>query len=107
MLTRIYGKKKDPSSGKAERRIQQMGENRVAALSIIVEPGGDVDSLNRILTEYRRYVVGRMGIPYRERGISIISVVMDGPQNEIAAISGRIGNLPRVKVKTAYSGVTG
>ena len=107
MLTRICGKKNALPSGKAERSKQQMEENRVAALSIIVEPGGDVDSLNRILTEYRRYVVGRMGIPYRERGISIISVVMDGPQNEIAAIAGKIGNLPRVKAKTAYSGVTG
>ena len=74
MLTRICGKKNALPSGKAERSKQQMEENRVAALSIIVEPGGDVDSLNRILTEYRRYVVGRMGIPYRERGISIMGI---------------------------------
>ena len=82
-------------------------ENRVAAISIIVEKGGDVEALNRLLHEYGESIIGRMGIPYRKRGINIISIVIDAPQNEIAAISGRIGNRPRVKVKTAYSGVTG
>ena len=82
-------------------------ETRIALISIIVENPDAVGPLNDLLHQYGQYIIGRMGIPYRQRRISIISVVMDGPQNEIAAISGRIGNLPRVKVKTAYSGVTG
>ena len=78
-------------------------ENRVAVISIIVEKNGDIEALNRLLHEYGAYIVGRMGIPYRKRGINIISVVVDAPQNEIASLSGKIGNLPEVNVKTAYS----
>ena len=80
-------------------------ENRVAVISIIVEKNGDIEALNRLLHEYGTYIVGRMGIPYRKRGINIISVVVDAPQNEIASLSGKIGNLPDVNVKTAYSNV--
>ena len=80
-------------------------ENRVAVISIIVERNGDIEALNRLLHEYGAYIVGRMGIPYRKRGINIISVVVDAPQNEIASLSGKIGNLPDVNVKTAYSNV--
>ena len=80
-------------------------ENRVAVISIIIEKNGDTETLNRLLHEYGACIVGRMGIPYRKRGINIISVVVDAPQNEIAALSGKIGNLPDVKVKTTYSNV--
>ncbi len=80
-------------------------ENRVAVISIIVEKNGDIEALNRLLHEYGAYIVGRMGIPYRKRGINIISVVVDAPQNEIASLSGKIGNLPDINVKTAYSNV--
>jgi putative iron-only hydrogenase system regulator len=80
-------------------------ENRVAVISVIVEKNGNTEALNRLLHEYGAYIVGRMGIPYRKRGINIISVVVDAPQNEIAALSGKIGNLPDVNVKTAYSNV--
>lgn len=80
-------------------------ENRVAVISIIIEKNGDIEALNRLLHEYGAYIVGRMGIPYRKRGINIISVVVDAPQNEIASLSGKIGNLPDVNVKTAYSNV--
>ena len=80
-------------------------ENRVAVISIIVEKNGDIEALNCLLHEYGAYIVGRMGIPYRKRGINIISVVVDAPQNEIASLSGKIGNLPEVNVKTAYSNV--
>ena len=80
-------------------------ENRVAVISIIIEKNGDIEALNRLLHEYGAYIVGRMGIPYRKRGINIISVVVDAPQNEIASLSGKIGNLPEVNVKTAYSNV--
>ena len=80
-------------------------ENRVAVISIIIEKNGDIEALNRLLHEYGAYIVGRMGITYRKRGINIISVVVDAPQNEIASLSGKIGNLPDVNVKTAYSNV--
>ena len=80
-------------------------ENRVAVISINIKKNGDIEALNRLLHEYGAYIVGRMGIPYRKRGINIISVVVDAPQNEIASLSGKIGNLPDVNVKTAYSNV--
>lgn len=78
---------------------------RVAALSIIVGPEGDVEGLNRILHDYGSYIIGRMGIPYRQKNINIISVVMDAPQDAIAALSGKLGGLTDVTVKTAYSNV--
>lgn len=78
-------------------------ETRVAVMSIIVENTEAVEAINRFLHEYAHYVIGRMGIPYRERGISIISVALDAPQNVISALSGRIGKLDGVSVKTAYS----
>lgn len=80
-------------------------ETRIAVMSIIVEKDGAVDQLNAILHEYRDYIIGRMGIPYRERGISIVSIVLDAPQDQTAALSGKIGNLPGVTAKTAYSKV--
>ncbi len=80
-------------------------ETRVAVMSIIVEEADTVEVLNSILHEYREYIIGRMGIPYREKKISIISIAVDAPQNTISAMSGRIGKLPGVSVKTAYSGV--
>lgn len=80
-------------------------ETRVAVMSIIVEQADTVEVLNSILHEYREYIIGRMGIPYKQKGISIISIAVDAPQNTIAAMSGRIGKLSGVSVKTAYSGV--
>ena len=80
-------------------------ETRVAVMSIIVEDTDSVEPINTLLHEYGAYIIGRMGIPYRERGISIISIALDAPQNTIAALSGKIGNLPGVSVKTAYSGI--
>ena len=76
-------------------------------MSIIVENEDAVERINALLNESGEYIIGRMGIPYRKRGISIISIAMDAPQNEIAALSGKIGNLSGVSVKTAYSGVQG
>ncbi|MBR5252401.1 MAG: iron-only hydrogenase system regulator [Clostridia bacterium] len=80
-------------------------ETRVAVMSIIVEEADTVEVLNAILHEYREYIIGRMGIPYREKQISIISIAVDAPQNTISAMSGRIGKLAGVSVKTAYSGL--
>lgn len=80
-------------------------ETRVAVISIIVESGSTVDELNAILHEYGDYIIGRMGIPYREKNINIISIAVDAPQDKISALSGKIGKLSGISVKTAYSGV--
>lgn len=78
---------------------------RVAVMSIIVENSDAVEKINSLLHEYGEYIIGRFGIPYRKRKISIISVAMDAPQNTISTLSGKIGSLEGVSVKTAYSGV--
>ena len=80
-------------------------ETRVAVISIIVENEDAAQKINEILHEYRNYVIGRMGIPYRDKGSSIISVAVDAPQEKISALSGRIGRLPGISAKTAYSNV--
>ena len=74
-------------------------------MSIIVENSEAVEKLNAILHEYGEYIIGRMGIPYRKRKVSIIAIALDAPQNTISALSGKIGSLPGIRVKTAYSGV--
>ena len=84
-----------------------MEETRVAVISIIVEEPESVQALNQLLHEYSAFIIGRMGIPYREKNVSIISVVMDAPQDKTAALAGKIGNLSNVTVKTAYSNVQG
>ena len=78
-------------------------ESRVAVMSIIVENTDSVEKINVLLHDYSQYIIGRMGIPYRDKKISIISIAIDGPQDKIAALSGKIGNLNGVNVKTAYS----
>lgn len=80
-------------------------EKRVAVMSIIVEKNESAELLNSVLHHYGEYIIGRMGIPYREKGVSVISVVIDAPQDMISALSGKIGNLDGVTVKTAYSNV--
>ena len=77
-----------------------MGEKRIALLGIIVANLNATEKLNQILHEYSAYVVGRMGIPYHERGIAIISVVLDAPQPVISALSGKLGMLPGISLKT-------
>jgi len=80
-------------------------ETRVAVISIIVESGAMTDLLNELLSSASKYIIGRMGIPYKARGINIISVAIDAPQDVISALSGKIGRLPGVSAKTAYSNV--
>lgn len=80
-------------------------ETRVAVMSIIVEKEETVEALNRILHDYGGYIIGRMGIPYRQRGINIISIAIDAPQDTISALSGKVGKLSGVSVKTAFSHV--
>jgi putative iron-only hydrogenase system regulator len=78
-------------------------EKRVAIIGIIVEKDGQVERLNELLHEYAEYIIGRMGVPHRERGISVISVAMDAPQDVISALGGKIGRLSGISSKTLYS----
>lgn len=80
-------------------------ETRVAVMGIIVENNDSVASLNDILHEYGKFIIGRMGIPYREKKINIISIALDAPQDTISSMAGKLGNLNGVSVKTAYSNV--
>ena len=82
-------------------------ETKVAVMSIIVEDSSTVERLNSILHEYGSYIIGRMGIPYRERNVNIISVAVDAPQDVISALSGSIGRLRGISAKTVYSNVKG
>ena len=78
-------------------------DKRVASISIIVEDSACAAHINELLHTVSQYIVGRMGIPYREKNISIIIVVMDAPQDVINGVSGRLGKLEGVTAKTAYS----
>ncbi len=80
-------------------------ETRVAVISAIVEDRDAVEALNAVLHEYGEFIIGRMGLPYREKNIHIVSVAIDAPQDVIAALSGKLGRIDKVSVKTAYSGV--
>lgn len=81
-------------------------ETRIAIVGIIVESPDSIEKLNAILHEYSDYIVGRMGIPYKKRHINVISVVMDAPNDVISALSGKLGMLPNVNIKTVYSKVS-
>ena len=78
-------------------------ETRVALVAIIVRENASVSALNELLHPYGSYMVGRMGVPYRSRGVNIISVAMDAPADVISALSGKIGKLPGITAKTVYA----
>lgn len=80
-------------------------ETRVAVIAIIIENPEAVNQVNEYLHEAAPYIIGRMGIPYREKKINIISIAIDAPQDVISALSGKIGRLSGVSTKTAYSNV--
>ena len=80
-------------------------QTRVAVMAVIVEDDDAAEKLNAVLHHYGEHIIGRMGIPYRAKGISIISIVIDAPQDKISALSGKIGRLKGVSAKTAYSNV--
>lgn len=82
-----------------------MMETRIAVMGIIVENMESVELLNAILHDYGEYIVGRMGIPYRKKNVNIVSIAVDAPQDVISALSGKIGKIQGVSVKTAYSNV--
>ena len=80
-------------------------ETRVAVVGIIVKEKESAGRLNALLHEYSAYIIGRMGIPYEKRGINIVSIAMDAPNDVISALTGKIGKLPGISVKAAYAPV--
>lgn len=98
----VFQRKKGDSMEKLSSPNQ---EHRIAMIGIVVENPESVDTLNDILHDYRQYIIGRMGIPYREKELSIISIALDAPQNIISALSGKVGKLNGVSSKTIYSRV--
>lgn len=80
-------------------------ETRVAILAIVVSDPDSVEALNQLLHEYGQHIIGRMGLPCRDKGISLISIAMDAPQNTISALSGKVGRLKGVTVKAVFAEV--
>ena len=78
-------------------------ETRVAVMAIIVREGTSVEALNGLLHQYGRYIIGRMGVPYRQRGVNVISVALDAPQDVSSALSGKIGRPEGITAKTVYA----
>lgn len=80
-------------------------DTRVAVMGIIIENTDSAEELNRLLHGYGEYIIGRIGIPYKKKGVNIISIAIDAPQDLISALSGKIGSISGISVKTAYSNV--
>ena len=80
-------------------------ETRVAVIGIIVENTESAEKINSILHEYAQDILGRMGVPYQKRGISVISIIIDAPQPVISALSGKLGKLEGISTKALYSNV--
>lgn len=76
---------------------------KIALVGIIIEETKEVERVNQLLHEYRDYIVGRMGIPYKEKGVNIISVVLDAPENKISSISGKLGMIKGISVKSVQT----
>lgn len=77
-------------------------ETRLALIGIIVGKRDETTKLNELLHEYGQYIVGRMGIPYKDKDINVISIIIDAPQDTISALSGKLGMLSNVSTKTIY-----
>lgn len=80
-----------------------MDDTRIALIGIIVEDTNDIEKLNTILHEYGQYIIGRMGIPYRQKNVNVISVVIDASNDVISSLSGKLGMIKGINVKTVYS----
>ena len=78
-------------------------QTRIAVMSIVVEDRETAESLNRLLHNYGNYIIGRMGLPYEKKKLSLMSVALDAPENIISELAGKVGNLPNISVKTAYA----
>lgn len=99
LATLLWGCYNGASKRGLERRYM---ETRVALIGIIVEQTDSVETLNQLLHEYGSYIIGRMGIPYKEKELHIISVAIDAPLDTINALTGKIGRLPGISAKTVY-----
>ncbi len=77
--------------------------NRVATVAMIIDDSQCIEQVNDLLHEYSRYIIGRMGVPYREKGLNIINVVLDAPSDAISALSGKLGRLQGVTAKAVYA----
>ena len=82
-------------------------ETRIALIGIIVENPESIEALNHLLHEYGKYIIGRMGIPYKDKQVSVISIIVDGPNDIIGALSGKLGMVEGVGAKTVYSNIKG
>lgn len=80
-----------------------MKETRIALIGIIIEEEKGITPTNQLLHEYRDFIVGRMGIPYREKDMSIISIVLDAPENTISTLSGKLGMIHGISVKSMFA----
>lgn len=80
-----------------------MMETRIALIGIIVEGSNEIEKLNLILHEYSTYIIGRMGIPYKEKDVCVISIVIDASNDVISSLSGKLGMIKGISVKTMYS----
>ena len=78
-------------------------ETRIAVIAIVAESRDHIDEMNRVLSAYGEYIIGRMGIPYPKKEVSLISVAVDAPNQAISALTGKLGNIEGINVKTAYS----
>ena len=78
-------------------------ETRIAVIAIVAESRDHIDEMNRVLSAYGEYIIGRMGIPYPKKGVSLIAVAVDAPNQAISALTGKLGNIEGINVKTAYS----
>lgn len=90
------------NKGMEDKTVDKNENNRVALMGIIVEDTAAAARINGLLHEYGGYIVGRMGLPYRERNMNIISIVLDAPQSVVSALSGKLGMIPGVSSKCLY-----
>ncbi len=88
-----------------ERRVMEE-QTRVAIIAMIIDNDECIAQVNGLLHQYNKYIIGRMGIPYRERGLNIINIVIDAPNDAISTLSGKLGRLKGVTSKAVYSKVT-
>ena len=80
-----------------------MEERRIGIIGIIVEDLNSANTLNAVIHDFNHIVIGRMGIPYKERNISVISLIVDGTNNEISSFTGKLGRIPNISVKSALT----
>ena len=83
--------------------MSETNDSRLAVVAIVVEEPDSVSALNVLLHQHSTHIIGRMGIPCPARGVSLISIAMDAPGDAISALTGKLGRLKGVSVKTAYS----